>query len=357
LNTMSAVKAEQQQEGAIPLGVPGLGERLRSARVARDLDLPKMAERIHLTVDMVDALEHDDYSEMPARVFVRGYIRNYARTVELPIDSVLAQFDAVWPDEDAPVTITPSPRLASDGQADKSWHRAMSWLLVLVMLVLFLIWWQGYLDRFIATWSDPAGQSEPATIPFEGLNLDRQPAEDGLLSLPAPLAGTGGARLSLASPQDLAPTVESGSEARSEDDAGSDRGAEPAVTVAQVVPADESTRPAELPTPSETVAQAEPESSPASPVAAQGSTLPLQSPVDGIVVRFNQDCWVDIRDSSRSFKLFGTMRAGSERQLQGTPPYKVVLGNASGVEISIDGEAFDLASRTINNVARFTLDP
>lgn len=355
MNTMSAAKAEQQQEGAIPLGVPGLGERLRSARMARDLDVAKMAERIHLTVDMVDALEHDDYSEMPARVFVRGYIRNYARTVELPLDSVLAQFDAIWPDEDAPVTVTPSPRLAADGQADKSWHRVMSWLLVLVMLVLFLTWWQGYLDRFIDTWSESRGDVRSGAL-FEGANVGQQPDGAGLLPSPAALDQPTNPHLSLAPAEGLAlpsasdPVAVKGSP-------GGDRAAHESEAVAENGDRSESSRLGEGTMSIDGSLRAEPEATPVEAAVQEPPPDPAQATVEGVVVRFNQDCWVDIRDSARTFKLFGTMRRGSERKLGGTPPYKVVLGNASGVEITIDGEAYDLASRTINNVARFTLDP
>lgn len=354
MNTMSAVKAEQKQEGAIPLGVPGLGERLRSARMARDLDVSKMAERIHLTVDMVDSLEHDDYSEMPARVFVRGYIRSYARTVELPLDSVLAQFDAIWPDEDAPVTISPSPRLASDGQANKSWHRVMSWLLVLVMLVLFLTWWQGYLDRFIDTWREPSGDSVPAA-PLQGSSLDEQPSGDGFLPLPAAMIGNENTRLSLAPAQVPATSAESDAPVPEREGSSGDRDARQSAAAA--VEPGEPSRPAGLTLAADAEPRAERETRPAQAAAEEDPVASAEPAVEGVLVRFNQDCWVDIRDSARTFKLFGTMRGGSERKLEGTPPYKVVLGNASGVEISINGEAFDLASQTVNNVARFTLDP
>ena len=44
-------------------------------------DLAKIASELHLTSAVVAALEADDYSEIQARVFVRGYLRNYARIV------------------------------------------------------------------------------------------------------------------------------------------------------------------------------------------------------------------------------------------------------------------------------------
>ncbi|RMG33143.1 MAG: DUF4115 domain-containing protein [Gammaproteobacteria bacterium] len=76
-----------------------------------------------------------------------------------------------------------------------------------------------------------------------------------------------------------------------------------------------------------------------------------------ITLRFTGNSWVDVRDSTRTFKLVGIMKAGTERTLGGKPPYNLVLGNAKGVALTIDGKPYDLAVHTRGNVARFTLEP
>jgi cytoskeleton protein RodZ len=77
----------------------------------------------------------------------------------------------------------------------------------------------------------------------------------------------------------------------------------------------------------------------------------------GIVMTFSAPCWVDVRDSTRKFKLFGEMPKGSRRVLGGEPPYQLVIGNARAVTIEINGEPFDISRFAKGNVARFTLDP
>ena len=72
---------------------------------------------------------------------------------------------------------------------------------------------------------------------------------------------------------------------------------------------------------------------------------------------FSGPCWVDIRDSTRKFKLFGEMGKGDRHVLEGTPPYSVILGNAAAVEITVAGEPLDIGTIARGNVARFTLDP
>jgi cytoskeleton protein RodZ len=340
---MSAAIAERDKNEGIQLAVPGLGERLKSARLAQDIEIEKLASRIHLTTAAVEALECDDYSDMPARVFVRGYIRNYARTVGLPIDSILAQFDRQWPDEDANVHIHPSPRLAADTVPGKSWPGVVNWLVLLVLLGLFLIWWQGYLDRFIDTWRGPETEQAPAQT------VESTMADDvvgpGQLALP---------EMSIAPEREPQPAEPAAPPVQSEVDAAMAPQAPPADAAG-----DEAASPDSMAEtgPRQQDAAAQPASAQAAAPVARATAVPEPAAASGIVVRFSQDCWVDIRDATRTFKLFGTMKAGSEHRLGGESPYKVVIGNARAADIRVDGESFDLAPYTESNVARFTLKP
>lgn len=363
---MSAVMADKQQNDGIQLAVPGLGERLRSARMARDLDTRKLADRIHLTVDTVEALERDDYSDMPARVFVRGYVKNYARTVNLPVDSILAQFDGLWPEEDASVRVNPSPRLAADSKPVSRWHGAMTWLILVVLLVLFLSWWQGYLDRYIDQWGKQQMQRETSESVVEA---PAGPSQDNARpSQPAAVA-TGSGEMKLppigqpinSSQTEAAKIAESGASSSDVPNPPVSEPAEqpmPAMGVSP--PATDKSAPALTTTPAAAM-----KTLPRKPVVAEPKAVSAEPPaavatVAGapeIVVRFSRDCWVDIRDSTRTFKLVGTMKKGTERKLEGKPPYKVVLGNAEAAEILVAGKPFDLAAHTVANVARFTLAP
>ncbi len=342
---MNAVMVKHDNKGEIQLAVPGLGERLRSARMACNLDMAKLAARIHLTSDMVDALERDDYSEMPARVFVRGYVRNYARAVNLPAESVLAQFDRQWPEEDYQVRLDESPRLAADPHPHRRWPGLVTWLVVIVVVGLTLVWWQGYLDRYLAQWQEgtattqttalseqPAGtivgdQTESAV----SLTSNGAPASDDTRSLALPLPPVKASVTEPASPP--APTGETAGESEGET----------SVQQAASTPA------------TETITTESPAFA-ATPVATEAAPEPTGAPPQ-VVVRFLDDSWVDIRDSSRKYKLVGIMKRGTERHLGGTPPYTVVLGNASAVELQVNGEPYDLARHTRRNVARFTLEP
>ena len=357
---MSAPMSDQSNPNVAEFFSPGPGERLRAARLSMGYDLAKIASELHLTTNVVKALEADDFQNVGARVFVRGYLRNYARVVGMPVESVLRQFDEKWPDDGASHSmVRESPTLPADGGPSRGWAGAMTWLMILGLLVLFLMWWRGYLDEIvpeqIRSSSVVEGRTAPATM------------VDDVISAGAPeepmLGADGGLRLPERSPEEpvagepVALDVAAPADTPEESVTGADT---PAGAVDQ--PATES---AVVAAPA---AAAQSEVEPVVPVEAE-STMPADAAeseaagapvVDGtrqIVLTFSAASWVDVRDSERKFKLFGEIPKGSRRVLGGQPPYKLVIGNAGAVKITVNGKPFDLSRYAKGNVARFTLDP
>ena len=70
--------------------------QLQSARVARGWDLAQVAQKLHITRTQVAALEEGRFQELPGAAFARGYLRNYARLLDLDVESVLAAYDGYY---------------------------------------------------------------------------------------------------------------------------------------------------------------------------------------------------------------------------------------------------------------------
>jgi cytoskeleton protein RodZ len=64
-----------------------------------------------------------------------------------------------------------------------------------------------------------------------------------------------------------------------------------------------------------------------------------------------------VYDASGATQISKLLHAGTRRQINGKPPFKVVLGNTPAVTLTVDGEKFDLEPYSRQNVAKFTLDP
>ena len=67
------------------------------------------------------------------------------------------------------------------------------------------------------------------------------------------------------------------------------------------------------------------------------------------------DTWVEISDATGGQLELDLIRAGSSRQYDGQAPFDVMIGRASAVVLDLDGNAVDLGPYTRGNVARMTL--
>src|SRR5512140_3339563 len=71
-----------------------VGATLRAAREEQGLTVADVAERIKFSVRQVEALEADDAAHLPQGTFLRGFIRSYARTLNLDESVLLGSVQA-----------------------------------------------------------------------------------------------------------------------------------------------------------------------------------------------------------------------------------------------------------------------
>ncbi|MFZ2855093.1 MAG: RodZ domain-containing protein [Rhodocyclaceae bacterium] len=114
---------------------------------------------------------------------------------------------------------------------------------------------------------------------------------------------------------------------------------------------------------------AAPEQSPAPPVAtpapevalppqpaAQAVTAAASAPSSGLKLSFSQPSWVEIRDRSGQIIFSQLNPAGSQRDIEGQPPFALVIGNATNVTVQYKGKVIELSQRSKDDVARLNLD-
>ncbi len=102
----------------------------------------------------------------------------------------------------------------------------------------------------------------------------------------------------------------------------------------------------------------EPGSQVAPPQAAQlqPSGVPLAAGMKRLVLRFERESWVEIRGGNGRKLLVSQVHApGSERVVEGEPPFVLVLGNAQHVKLTYDDQPVDLAPHVKVDVARLSL--
>lgn len=87
ISNTAANPIQEQDSGRSALNV---GMALREAREALGMSVHDVAERIKFAPKQVEALEANDFAHLPEAAFLRGFVRSYARVLQLDEVSLLA---------------------------------------------------------------------------------------------------------------------------------------------------------------------------------------------------------------------------------------------------------------------------
>ena len=73
--------------------VKNFGSYLRNERELRGIPLEEIADNTKIHMRFLEALENNHYDKLPGEVFVKGYIRSYAKTIGTDVEEILAIYD------------------------------------------------------------------------------------------------------------------------------------------------------------------------------------------------------------------------------------------------------------------------
>ena len=74
--------------------MPTVAEQLRTAREARNLTIPQVAEITKMRTDHIRALEEGNFNVFSAPIYIRGSVKNYAMRLKLDVPQIMAVLDA-----------------------------------------------------------------------------------------------------------------------------------------------------------------------------------------------------------------------------------------------------------------------
>ena len=90
----------------------GPGARLKAAREAAGLSLDQVAQQLKLAPRQVKAIEDETFAELPGRTFIRGFVRNYARLVNLDPDLIVRDLPDATPALGSPALHSTASKIA-----------------------------------------------------------------------------------------------------------------------------------------------------------------------------------------------------------------------------------------------------
>src|SRR5688572_31068604 len=116
-----------------------IGERLRAGRERAGLSVAAAAEKLHLDIKVIEALEADRFAELGASVYVRGHLRRYADFVGEPGIELVNAYSARTEARPPPPDLTQIPQ--AERRADPK--RLVTPLVGLgcAAILAFAIWW------------------------------------------------------------------------------------------------------------------------------------------------------------------------------------------------------------------------
>lgn len=293
-------------EEAIVAPQASVGELLAEARKARGLAVIDIAQTLKLGTRQVEALENGDWHVLPGQTFVRGFVRNYARMVQIDSAPLMALLDGVL---EKPVNslsvpeVRPTSMPVTGGSAtrrDRAVVLTGVGLVVLAAIAYFLMP------------NDLSALRENT----QGL-LDSLARKEVAVPASAPAAPV----------EPVFP---------------------PGATPQQVMNP-QAVVPGESPP-----AVATPDASAPKTVVNQKSAQDASAPQMRFV--FEKESWLEVRDRDNKLVFSQRLAAGTEQVLSGEGPLSLVIGFAPGVRLFWHGQAVDLAPHTRGDVARLVLE-
>jgi len=295
---------------APPREVESLGTRLRAAREGRGLSVGDVVAELRIPARIIERLEGDDYAGISDAVFLRGYLKTYARMVGVPVDETAKVVDAHA--HVAPLVATGT--ISRSRYLFERYSAGATYLTLTAIIVVPAVWLatHGGLQQNLArvTPLDPPPAHVADIAPG-----DNTQAESGTIAatdVPAttatpialpPVEQT--PIIASMAPFQIAPSV-------------------PAATVS--TPASDDDKPA---------------------ANGQGAHV--------LALKIAEPSWVEVTAADGRKLEYGMLTAGTEREYRSDGVVSVRVGNAQGAELRADGSAVDLSPFQRGNVAHLKL--
>jgi cytoskeletal protein RodZ len=110
-----------------------LGSFLRNEREMQQMSVAELAQITRIPVRILNHIESDQFDELPAEVFVKGFLRAYARAIGTDDDEVLAWYQRGYGSDGEESTPLPSVSAPEGG------HRFGIAIALVILLILFTL--------------------------------------------------------------------------------------------------------------------------------------------------------------------------------------------------------------------------
>lgn len=319
--------------------VMDIGALLVEARENKNLSAQDIATHLNLTLSVITDIEANQFKQDIPLPFIRGYLRSYAKKVNADVETLSVEFDRQTKSVDEPIQkiqVVSSFKPSRKELNSSNFLFKLFTLLIILALLGFAGWeaWKKYgAPRFNAKTTNDIQLNE---INLSQSNLGNK---TGLDNLEIETPDENKADLSEFESKEIDPN-------KFESSAGN---VEQALDSQSVASSNESefNQTAKI-NEAETVLPSANSGLESSEFESSGVRLTAN-------FTFTDKCWVKVVDASGEVLAVGEKVAGKIMPLEGIAPLSVILGNPSAVELTVDGENYDLSIFSPGRSAKFEL--
>jgi len=295
--------------------VVGPGQLLSQAREKSGLTQEQVAEKLNFRLALVKEIEADQFDHSLPETFNRGYLKNYAKLVNVSSEDVLASFETLNVAKQQGAEMQSFSR-QTEKQAENNRLMWVTYLILAGLVASTIIWWVQYSDNMepiaATTESDVAivSQEDATTVESEP-NVEQQSLEVTKANNEEVGAEVD---LTLRTSEEIAESA-----VQDNNDDASD-GAEKNVSTNEQLLA----------------------------VEKENEFVSLE-------FTFSGDCWVNIYDATGERLAWGIKKGGYVMTISGKAPFKVTLGKPELVSLKYQENSVDLSKFSRGNIAKFEL--
>lgn len=325
---------QKPQSSESPQHIQGPGDKLQTARISIGMTLKEVASKMHLSTGILTSLEENNFEDITAPIFVKGYLRAYSRLVNINEEEIIQQYATDYMDGDPPISSTSntSPEI----NADDSKVKWITYLVIFGLIALLSIWWWNRYQQapeMVSLESGNNPQSESLAIGKSENSIDQSTSSNETVKVDTTQSSL---QMEIEQVANSIELKQDQTAILNADNAESNNLIQSTAIQQEPVAVEQ-----ELSTVEETIAvETKPEE-----IVAEDLTpeiAPIQND-NNLVITVNSDTWASIRDADGKKLVYDLLKSGEEISVTGKAPFKAFLGNGYGVTMKYKGKNIDLS--------------
>lgn len=289
------------------------GSTLAATRQTKNYTVDDVREHLKIPHDVIEAIESNNIEALPAAIFTQGYLRAYAKFLEISEDDILEAYNRAVP-HGAAANLKSRSSLRNEASSQSPLFKTITLLLVVSGIATLIF---GGIQYYQEKADDMETELESRQESFTGHSLD-SPAEPQL-------------------------DIRQNARLTSDDE-----------LIVGSVDSIEYSEAENIADESESLAT---EQTSVSTMSAEKiEEAPVVAVNDVIEILAERGSWVQVRDATNK-RLFNNMiPVGGKQKLEGEAPFRISLGNARSTRVLINDLEVDMSNRiTRKNIATFTV--